>query len=134
MTTQPVERGWVGDDYTFGARLAIIRQRMQWGNVREAAIACGLPAESWRGWERDNRLPRDYMAICSAISQRCGCDLTWLLGVEQARELGTRPARTRPNKRAENRCTPPWSDSTGAAARRRPIRPTAEPLPLAKAS
>ena len=55
MTTAPTEQGWVADDSEFGARLALIRQRMAWGNVKEAALACGLPVESWRNWERDGR-------------------------------------------------------------------------------
>ena len=78
MTAEAVPSGWVPDASTFGARLALIRQRMGWGNVKEAALACGLPVESWRNWERDGRQPRDYMRICQVIAERSGVDMTWL--------------------------------------------------------
>lgn len=80
MSTQPVV-GWGPDDAEFGARLALVRQRMGWGNVKEAALACGLPVESWRNWERDGRKPRDYIAVCQKISARTGADLSWLAGL-----------------------------------------------------
>ena len=82
MTTTPVPRttrGWTADDSTFGARLALVRQRMQWGNVKEAALACGVPTESWRTWERDNRSPRNIVQIARRIAERTGCDYLWLL-------------------------------------------------------
>lgn len=81
MTTQPGARGWTADDSTFGARLALVRQRMGWGNVKEAAVGCGLPVESWRNWERDGRLPRDLIGVGRSISSRTGCDLAWLIGM-----------------------------------------------------
>jgi hypothetical protein len=71
--------GWTADDSTFGARLALIRQRMGWGNVKQAAAACGLPPESWRRWERDGRSPRDILDIAAVIAERTGCDYGWLL-------------------------------------------------------
>jgi hypothetical protein len=71
--------GWVPDDDTFGARLALIRQRMGWGNVKEAALACGLPPESWRTWERDGVEPRGIVQKVALISDRTGCDFDWLL-------------------------------------------------------
>lgn len=77
--------GWVADDSTFGARLALIRQRMGWGNVKEGADACGLPAESWRRWERDGRAPRDVVQIAEKISDVTGCDLGWLLAGSRLR-------------------------------------------------
>ena len=70
---------WIPTDDTFGARLALIRQRMSWGNVKEAALACALPPESWRTWERDNVEPRRYETICRQIAGRVGCDLDWLM-------------------------------------------------------
>jgi hypothetical protein len=82
MTTTPVQpktSGWTADDGTFGARLALIRQRMQWGNVKEAALACGVPVESWRTWERDGRVPRNIVQIARQISEQTGCDYLWLL-------------------------------------------------------
>lgn len=78
--------GWTADDGTFGARLALIRQRMSWGNVKEAATACGLPVESWRTWERDNVTPRRIVEIALIISERTGCDYGWLLTGPRLRE------------------------------------------------
>ncbi len=79
MTTAGMPRpgGWIQDDSTFGARLALVRFRMGW-NMKEAALACGVPAASWRGWEADGSLPRDYVAICRVISSRTLCDYGWL--------------------------------------------------------
>jgi hypothetical protein len=74
-TSQP----WIPDDSTFGARLALIRQRMGWGNVKEAATACGLPTESWRTWERDGVEPRGLTRIARQIADRSGCSYPWLL-------------------------------------------------------
>jgi hypothetical protein len=71
--------GWTADDSTFGARLALVRQRMGWGNLKQAAVACGVPAESWRRWERDGRSPRDILEIAAIIADRTGCDYGWLL-------------------------------------------------------
>jgi transcriptional regulator with XRE-family HTH domain len=81
MTISAAEHGWVATDDRFGARLALIRQRMGWGNVKEAALACGVPVESWRNWERDGRLPRDLVTIASRISGATGCDVGWLAGL-----------------------------------------------------
>ena len=79
MTTNPATGGtWVPDLTSFGSRLALVRQRMGWGNVKEAALACGLPVSSWRNWERDGRQPRDYMTACQQVAQRTGVDLAWL--------------------------------------------------------
>lgn len=70
---------WIADASTFGARLALIRQRMGWGNVKEAAVACGLPVESWRNWERDGMEPRRLITIAMTIATRTGCDYLWLV-------------------------------------------------------
>jgi hypothetical protein len=70
---------WIPTDDTFGARLALIRQKMEWGNVKEAALACGLPTESWRTWERDGVLPRDLVKVAARITERTGVDYGWLL-------------------------------------------------------
>lgn len=72
-------RGWTADDSTFGARLALIRQRMGWGNVKLAAEECKLPVQSWRTWERDGVTPRNIVEIAGTISERTGCDYGWLL-------------------------------------------------------
>ena len=91
MSTQPVSQGWRPDDTSFGARLALVRQRMGWGKVKEAALACGQPVESWRSWERDGRQPRDYIRICQDISERTGVDLAWLAGIPSGNPI-TAPA------------------------------------------
>jgi len=80
MTTVHGERatGWTVDDGTFGARLALVRQRMDW-NIKEAARECGLPAASWRTWERDGVSPRRIVEIAALIAARTGCDFGWLL-------------------------------------------------------
>lgn len=82
MTTDaasPQTQPWIADDSTFGARLALIRQRMGWGNVKTAATECGLPPESWRHWERDGLEPRRLVTIALAIATRTGCDYLWLV-------------------------------------------------------
>jgi hypothetical protein len=76
-TTQ--QTGWTADASTFGARLALIRQRMHWGNVKEAAEACGVPVESWRRWERDDREPHRRDRISESIARASGCDYLWLV-------------------------------------------------------
>ena len=46
MTVMSAEtvHGWIPDADSFGARLALIRQQLGWGNVKEAALACGRAA------------------------------------------------------------------------------------------
>lgn len=70
---------WTPDDSTFGARLALIRQRMRWGNVAKAAKECGVPTDSWRNWEVDGREPHRLVTIAITIATRTGCDLDWLV-------------------------------------------------------
>ena len=83
--------GWTADASTFGARLALIRQRMGWGNVEKAARACGLPVETWRSWERDNREPMRLTLIGKQISGATGCDYLWLVhGPDRGGALPTR--------------------------------------------
>jgi len=111
---------WIPDDTEFGARLALIRQRMSWGNVKEAALACGLPPESWRTWERDNVSPRNYPTICRQIAVRTGCDLGWLMGSTVRRSVTDQspvssPTRLRSN-RPKNRVDPSRPAGTGRRA------------------
>ena len=68
---------WIPVD-TFGARLAIVRQRLKW-NVSEAARECGLKPATWKTWEELDTLPRDIFDVCTKISQRTGCRYEWLL-------------------------------------------------------
>lgn len=91
------ERGWVATDSSFGARLALVRQRMGWGNLKEAALACGLPVQSWRGWERDGRQPRDFVQTCQVIAETTGCDVWWLAGLDKPND-GTRLPRLDSNQ------------------------------------
>lgn len=72
------QRGWTPNDATFAARLALVRQKMAW-NVKEAADACGLPAENWRRWERDGIEPKRLVTIAMAIATKSGCDYLWLV-------------------------------------------------------
>ena len=71
--------GWIPNSTTFGARLALLRQAMGWGNIKEAASACSQPVESWRNWERDGRQPRNLVQIVRQISDATGADYYWLL-------------------------------------------------------
>lgn len=73
------EAPWTADDSTFGARLALVRQRMGWGNVKTAAEKCGLPVESWRNWERDGMEPRRLTTIAMTIATATNCDYLWLV-------------------------------------------------------
>lgn len=125
MTTsveQP-QTSWIPDDKTFGARLALVRQRMGWGNVKEAAEQCGVAVESWRRWERDGRQPHNIQAQVEKISVRTGCDFDWLLRGPRATE---RPnvrlsrshrsvSRHHPKRQSQRRGAP------RAAAQTRPV-------------
>lgn len=115
-TANDTARGFRPDASTFGARLALLRQHQGWGNVKEAALACGLPSQSWRNWERDGRLPRDYMAVCQQIAEYSGVDLDWLIGGDELRHTH---ALTSADGAAKIRCTPPRAnDSARERARR----------------
>jgi hypothetical protein len=72
------QQAWVPDVDSFAVRLMLIRHRMGW-NAKQAAVACGLPAQSWREWESMRRRPRDYEATCRRVAARTGCDLVWLM-------------------------------------------------------
>ena len=71
-------RGWTVNDSTFGARLALIRQHMDW-NLKEAALACNVPAQTWTNWERKGQDPQRLHAVVRQIADRSGCDYLWLL-------------------------------------------------------
>jgi transcriptional regulator with XRE-family HTH domain len=75
MTTA-TQGTWI-PELNFAARLALVRNNMGW-NAKEAALACGLPAQSWRNWESGKR-PQDYETVCQRISARTGVDVDWLL-------------------------------------------------------
>lgn len=69
---------WVPKN-TFGARLALIRQRYGW-NVKEAADACGLDAGSWHNWE-SGKSPRRFEEVTEQIAMESDSDLAWLRGL-----------------------------------------------------
>lgn len=68
---------WIPED-TFGARLALIRQRNGWNHV-QAAAACDINDETWRKWEKTGRSPQDLYNVVRKISDATGCDYDWLL-------------------------------------------------------
>lgn len=86
---------WKPDTSNFGARLALLRWRLNF-NQKEAALACGLPAASWRGWELDGTTPRDIVAVARQISERTRCDYLWLLLGDQGAGAPSAPATERP--------------------------------------
>ncbi len=85
---------WIPTD-TFGARLALIRQRFGW-NVVEAAEACSLNDETWRQWEKTGRTPRNVFDVARKIADATGCDYDWLVvGGDLARSRWAAPAALR---------------------------------------
>jgi transcriptional regulator with XRE-family HTH domain len=104
MSTQPVDGpGWIPTDDTFGARLALVRQRMGWTTVAEAAMACGIPTKSWRNWECAEMQPRSFVGRSELIAQRTGVDIDWL--IRGVRKPG---APTTPNGGKITPVTPPY--------------------------
>lgn len=67
---------WVPKD-TFGARLALVRQMKHW-NVKEAADACGVNAQSWTNWEHGGGC-RQMETVARQIVDATGCDYVWLM-------------------------------------------------------
>lgn len=63
---------------TFGARLALVRQRLGL-NVTQAAALCGVPQASWHTWERGVQPQRLY-DIVDKIVEGTGVERDWLLG------------------------------------------------------
>ena len=57
---------------------------MGW-NAKEAALACGLPAASWRDWEIKSREPRALARVALQIAERTGVDDYWLMTGRDAR-------------------------------------------------
>lgn len=71
-------QGWVPDVSTFGARLALVRQRMGWTNIKEAAEACAIAPQTWRQWEAGKFEPRQLVHACMKIAGVTGVDYRWL--------------------------------------------------------
>lgn len=83
LTRMSTLRDWIPSASDFATRLVLVRHQMGW-NLKEAALACGVKAQSWREWELENRKPRDYEGVCRQISESSGCSLVWLMtGVNQ---------------------------------------------------
>jgi hypothetical protein len=123
--------GWTVDDSTFGARLALIRIRMDW-NVKEAARSCEVPAASWRTWERDGVTPRRVVDIAKTISDVTGCDYLWLLtGSKTGHRISGVTERYRPPI-IPRQVTGAHKRPTGRAdeARRPPNRPADHSRPV----
>ena len=72
-----LKKNRIPTDATFAARLALVRNDMQW-NLKEAAIECGFQMNAWANWEA-GRQPRSYQDVCEQISKRTGIDLVWLM-------------------------------------------------------
>ena len=77
---QQHDETWV-PPLTFAAKLALIRHSKGW-NLKQAALACGFPPQSWRGWEIQGRLPHDIRAVARRIELRTGLTKGWLLADE----------------------------------------------------
>lgn len=83
-------QGWVPDLATFGARLALVRQRMGWTNIKEAAEACAIAPQTWRYWEAGKFEPRQLVSACMKIAGVTGVDYRWLaLGPDDRTAAGT---------------------------------------------
>lgn len=108
--------GWTVNDAEFGARLALVRQRMQW-NIKEAARECGVPAASWASWEAGG-MPRRYTEVCDKISRRTGADYVWLVAGPQV---------TGPRPQATARYLDPPVRTTDRRSRPRDNRPAGHP-------
>lgn len=74
---EPAAGAWVPED-TFGARLALVRQKMHW-NYEQAGALCGISSENWRQWEKGERRPQKMEAICHKIADASHCDYVWLI-------------------------------------------------------
>lgn len=78
MSVDLGELAWVPTDSLFGARLALVRQRMKW-NLKEAAMACGIKPNTWRDWELGEREPHRLETVCRQIASHTGCNHLWLM-------------------------------------------------------
>lgn len=114
--------GWTVDDSEFGARLALVRQRLRW-NIKEAATECGLPPASWASWEA-GAMPRQLADTCDRIAQRTGADYLWLLA-------GSSRSGTR--RRSTHGCPTVDRPDTIQINRPRDNRPPGRPLAAAGA-
>jgi hypothetical protein len=56
---------------------------MGW-NMKEAALACGLPAATWRLWETGGARPRDISDAAQRIAEETGADYWWIIAGPRA--------------------------------------------------
>lgn len=99
---------WTPED-TFGARLALIRQRFHW-NVSEAATACGIAPATWTKWE-EGAQPRDYMATCHKIASTVNCSEKWLVaGAQNWKVMRAVDLQVVPGAHAQRGGTPKGED------------------------
>lgn len=62
---------------TFGQRLRVMRLARDL-SIETAAEACGLPAVTWRTWEKGAK-PRDMASVVRKIQDAMGVDRDWLM-------------------------------------------------------
>lgn len=114
MTTDVGETRWVPTTSKFAARLALVRHRMGW-NLKEAALACGLPQGSWREWELKGRDPRGMQDVVDKIAEHTGVDDYWLMTGREAPPPPMRglpsPQETAPNDPRTGSQQPPEGTS-----------------------
>lgn len=109
--TMTVQLDWIPRHDDFAARLVLIRHEMKW-NIKEAALACGIKAQSWREWELEHRTPRDYERVCRQIAQQSGCNLVWLMsGYEPPSPGGGTGMIPRPPSSPRNQSTGWYRDA-----------------------
>ncbi len=111
--------GWTPDDSEFGARLAMVRQRMKW-NIKEAAVACTLPPASWASWEA-GAMPRNLQQTCRKIADATGADYIWLLAGSLS--AGIRRTSSRPQDRPGSHVVRTTPDRPIVGKRRDSVRP-----------
>jgi hypothetical protein len=63
---------------TFGARLAVLRQKLGGWNVARVSRLCGIDDQSWRNWEAGGGC-QDMEKVCRKISEATGCPYVWLM-------------------------------------------------------
>jgi len=91
MTIQTEAQKWIPRDNTFGARLALLRQRFGW-NLKEASLNCGLPQNAWLEWESKGRVPRNLPDVALQISKYTDVDDYWLMTGRLDEDLPTDPS------------------------------------------
>lgn len=112
MTTPELQTDTWVPALTFGAKLALIRHHQGW-NIKEAALACDISPQSWRGWELEGRLPHDQVGTAKKIATRTNVDLLWLLYGEQLAAENLAPAAARSTRDDPKRVNPAYSNGAG---------------------